>query len=150
MSCKWTSSTSRWADHLWSAFGRLSVSVNRRGQVLHSRMRWLKFSSINFKDPRYFSHHRGEVRVKMEKITDKIAALPPNENYFSLEFFPPKTQMVGYPRTLLTFLKTRPVTNDDLNIVGLFQSTGPFRAHVTSTTSLVRYRHLGSRWKHGR
>ncbi|GIK00671.1 hypothetical protein Aspvir_004698 [Aspergillus viridinutans] len=29
----------------------------------------------------------------MEKITDKIAALPPNENYFSLEFFPPKTQM---------------------------------------------------------
>ncbi|OJJ08007.1 hypothetical protein ASPVEDRAFT_47197 [Aspergillus versicolor CBS 583.65] len=29
----------------------------------------------------------------MEKITDKIAALPPNANYFSLEFFPPKTQM---------------------------------------------------------
>lgn len=31
----------------------------------------------------------------MEKITDKIAALPPDMNYFSLEFFPPKTQMVG-------------------------------------------------------
>ncbi|KAE8355783.1 5,10-methylenetetrahydrofolate reductase [Aspergillus coremiiformis] len=29
----------------------------------------------------------------MEKITDKIAALPPDANYFSLEFFPPKTQM---------------------------------------------------------
>ncbi|KAL4894535.1 methylenetetrahydrofolate reductase-domain-containing protein [Aspergillus ambiguus] len=29
----------------------------------------------------------------MERITDKIAALPPNSNYFSLEFFPPKTQM---------------------------------------------------------
>jgi len=29
----------------------------------------------------------------MEKITDKIAALPPNSNYFSLEFFPPKTAM---------------------------------------------------------
>lgn len=29
----------------------------------------------------------------MEKITDKIAALPPNSNYFSLEFFPPKTDM---------------------------------------------------------
>ncbi|KAF2841194.1 methylenetetrahydrofolate reduct [Patellaria atrata CBS 101060] len=29
----------------------------------------------------------------MEKITDKIAALPENANYFSLEFFPPKTQM---------------------------------------------------------
>ncbi|KAK4565965.1 methylenetetrahydrofolate reductase 1 [Recurvomyces mirabilis] len=28
----------------------------------------------------------------MDKITDKIAALPPGTNYFSLEFFPPKTQ----------------------------------------------------------
>lgn len=28
----------------------------------------------------------------MAKITDKIAALPPDSNYFSLEFFPPKTQ----------------------------------------------------------
>lgn len=30
----------------------------------------------------------------MEKITDKIAALPAGANYFSLEFFPPKTAMV--------------------------------------------------------
>lgn len=29
----------------------------------------------------------------MDKITDKIAAMPPDANYFSLEFFPPKTQM---------------------------------------------------------
>ncbi|OAA66137.1 methylenetetrahydrofolate reductase 2 [Cordyceps fumosorosea ARSEF 2679] len=29
----------------------------------------------------------------MEKITDKIAALPPDGEYFSLEFFPPKTAM---------------------------------------------------------
>lgn len=29
----------------------------------------------------------------MEKITEKIAALPPDSNYFSLEFFPPKTEM---------------------------------------------------------
>lgn len=29
----------------------------------------------------------------MEKITDKLAALPPDSNYFSLEFFPPKTAM---------------------------------------------------------
>lgn len=28
----------------------------------------------------------------MDKITDKIAALPKGSNYFSLEFFPPKTQ----------------------------------------------------------
>ena len=31
--------------------------------------------------------------LEMEKITDKIAALPPNSNFFSLEFFPPKTAM---------------------------------------------------------
>lgn len=30
----------------------------------------------------------------MEKITDKLAALPQDGRYFSLEFFPPKTQMV--------------------------------------------------------
>jgi methylenetetrahydrofolate reductase (NADPH) len=29
----------------------------------------------------------------MERITDKIAALPPDSSYFSLEFFPPKTAM---------------------------------------------------------
>ncbi|KAI9781015.1 MAG: hypothetical protein M1835_004371, partial [Candelina submexicana] len=29
----------------------------------------------------------------MEKITDKIAALPKDANFFSLEFFPPKTSM---------------------------------------------------------
>src|ERR1700710_2783472 len=29
----------------------------------------------------------------MEKITSKIAALPPHSTYFSLEFFPPKTSM---------------------------------------------------------
>lgn len=33
----------------------------------------------------------------MQKLTDKIAALPQDANYFSLEFFPPKTTMVGYP-----------------------------------------------------
>lgn len=32
--------------------------------------------------------------ILMEKLTDKIAALPENGTYFSLEFFPPKTQMV--------------------------------------------------------
>lgn len=31
----------------------------------------------------------------MERITDKINALPDGANYFSLEFFPPKTAMVG-------------------------------------------------------
>ncbi|KAJ5495258.1 Methylenetetrahydrofolate reductase 2 [Penicillium diatomitis] len=31
--------------------------------------------------------------MEKEKITEKIAALPPDANYFSLEFFPPKTRM---------------------------------------------------------
>jgi methylenetetrahydrofolate reductase (NADPH) len=31
----------------------------------------------------------------MEKITDKIAALPGDATYISLEFFPPKTSMVS-------------------------------------------------------
>ena len=30
----------------------------------------------------------------MDKITDKIAALEPGQNFHSLEFFPPKTDMV--------------------------------------------------------
>lgn len=30
----------------------------------------------------------------MTKITDKIAALEPGQNFHSLEFFPPKTDMV--------------------------------------------------------
>ena len=38
--------------------------------------------------------------LTMEKITDKIAALPPHGTYFSLEFFPPKTDMVCKTRTL--------------------------------------------------
>jgi hypothetical protein len=33
----------------------------------------------------------------MEKVTDKIAALPEGANYFSLEFFPPKTSPVSCP-----------------------------------------------------
>lgn len=33
----------------------------------------------------------------MERITDKINALPDGANYFSLEFFPPKTAMVSLP-----------------------------------------------------
>lgn len=34
--------------------------------------------------------------METEKITEKIAALPQDANYFSLEFFPPKTQMVSF------------------------------------------------------
>ena len=38
----------------------------------------------------------------MDKITDKIAALPPNIPFFSLEFFPPKTSTVSLSIPLLT------------------------------------------------
>ena len=31
----------------------------------------------------------------MQKLTSKIAGIPEDGTYFSLEFFPPKTQMVG-------------------------------------------------------
>lgn len=31
---------------------------------------------------------------EIDKITDKIAALPHDATFFSLEFFPPKTQIV--------------------------------------------------------
>jgi len=34
----------------------------------------------------------------MQKITEKIAALPPGDVYHSLEFFPPKTDMVNLCR----------------------------------------------------
>ena len=37
----------------------------------------------------------------MEKITDKIAALPKDANYCSLEFFPPKTRLVSDPTSAL-------------------------------------------------
>lgn len=39
----------------------------------------------------------------MAKITDKIAQLPDGASYFSLEFFPPKTQAV---------CATRPASHD--------------------------------------
>lgn len=38
-------------------------------------------------------HAAGISNQAMDKITDKIAALPPEANYCSLEFFPPKTAM---------------------------------------------------------
>ena len=43
----------------------------------------------------------------MERITDKINALPDGANYFSLEFFPPKTAMVSLPRSHATNVEGR-------------------------------------------
>jgi hypothetical protein len=56
----------------------------------------------------------------MERITDKIKALPDGANYFSLEFFPPKTQMVCLlqpmlKEQLLTSTRALPTSNRDWN-----------------------------------
>lgn len=55
----------------------------------------------------------------MERITDKIKALPDDANYFSLEFFPPKTAMVcqlslgSMKGQLLTSARALPTFNRD-------------------------------------
>ena len=79
----------------------------------------------------------------MEKLTDKIAALPQGANYFSLEFFPPKTQMVGCPA--LIFEKT------ELTIwrLGLCESPGSAGAYGTFLATAVRHRHMGRWGKYG-
>ncbi|KAB8076006.1 methylenetetrahydrofolate reductase-domain-containing protein [Aspergillus leporis] len=72
-------------------FPLIGGPIKLRPKPFHPR--WLSPQSS------FFNHHllrnfTGTVSVdKMERITDKIAALPPDANYFSLEFFPPKTQM---------------------------------------------------------
>ena len=40
--------------------------------------------------------------LDMDKITERLKALPAEANYFSLEFFPPKTTEVSSPRRLAT------------------------------------------------
>ena len=55
----------------------------------------------------------------MEKITDKIAAIPNNGNYFSLEFFPPKTEMVHGPDVLAFHI----VVTDEITGLLQFAST---------------------------
>ena len=45
------------------------------------------------------SHH-----LNMDKITEKINALPQDANYFSLEFFPPKTEIVSVQLQMIAAL----------------------------------------------
>jgi hypothetical protein len=87
----------------------------------------------------------------MEKITDKIAALPPDANYFSLEFFPPKTQMVGLSHTP-AFGQFASDIETKLTMVahtGICQFAGPFGAYGTGAAPALRYSYLGCWWKHG-
>ena len=76
----------------------------------------------------------------MEKITDKIAAIPKDGNYFSLEFFPPKTQMV-----VIFYLHAYLIAVANA-LPGLFQSTGATGAYVTRAPPSVRNSDLG-RWR---
>lgn len=92
----------------------------------------------------------------MEKLTNKIAALPPDANYFSLEFFPPKTQMVGCPALKSCSTTGRMGSEEDVSCmlmmtcVGFRQSSSPVRAHGTSAATIVRYSHMGCRREYGK
>ena len=74
----------------------------------------------------------------MEKITEKIAAVPPDQSYFSLEFFPPKTEMVGNSRT------SRIPKAD--NIVGSAKPHGSLVSHGKGASPFVRDCDMGS-WR---
>ena len=74
----------------------------------------------------------------MQKITDKISALPKDGNYFSLEFFPPKTQMVCVLICMLHSLLTV--------FAGLLEPAAAIGTHVPCSTTAFRNRHLGS-WR---
>ena len=76
----------------------------------------------------------------MEKITDKIDAIPKDGSYFSLEFFPPKTQMV-----VIFSLHANLIAMADASS-GLLQSSNTTRANVTRAPPSVRHRDLG-RWR---
>lgn len=80
-----------------------------------------------------------KLAAKMEKITDKINALPENAPYFSLEFFPPKTQMVCANTPLLRgHIELTAIT-------GLLELAGTTRANGEGTAPSFRYRNVGSR-----
>ena len=77
----------------------------------------------------------------MEKITDKIAALPENGSYFSLEFFPPKTQTVSKPRACCMFVL--------ISFKGFCKPPGASGTYVSSLETSLRQCNLGCWWKHG-
>lgn len=68
----------------------------------------------------------------MEKITDKIAGIPKDGTYFSLEFFPPKTQMVCFAFVPAGLLLSLTISK------GIFQFTRSLGAHVASSATSLR------------
>lgn len=76
----------------------------------------------------------------MEKITDKIAAVPNDGNYFSLEFFPPKTEMVHGP-DVLAF----PTAVTD-KITGLLKLASTTRTNVSCPSAFIRDCNMGG-WR---
>jgi len=64
--------------------------------ILIPRLSPVRLSSITCHRSQFLGYSiEKRIVCNMDKITDKIAALPSNGNYFSLEFFPPKTDMVS-------------------------------------------------------
>ncbi|KAL1593699.1 methylenetetrahydrofolate reductase 1 [Paraconiothyrium brasiliense] len=63
----------------------------------------------------------------MEKITDKINALPDGANYFSLEFFPPKTSM----ERRLELIKLQGFANLQSRLERMSQALRPLFVNVT-------------------
>jgi hypothetical protein len=72
----------------------------------------------------------------MERITDKINALPDGANYFSLEFFPPKTAMVGLPHVRARGSKLTAT-------LGLCEPHDAVGAHVAGSKAAVRDGDMG-------
>ena len=87
----------------------LGVWWGRSSRVLTILIGLLTYRHIIFVDLPNKENNSGEhllpkrariLRI-MEKITEKIANLPHDATYFSLEFFPPKTQMVLFTACFL-------------------------------------------------
>lgn len=85
----------------------------------------------------------------MDKITDKIAALPPDSNYFSLEFFPPKTQQVCLQFNQHTWsTQDGRSKTDDMTHPGLRKPPRPSFAHGALAAPALRQCDLGCRRQH--
>lgn len=76
--------------------------------------------------------------INMDKLTDKIAALPKDATYFSLEFFPPKTQAV---RNTLPQSRVSVLT-----FSGLLKPPSASVAHGTGAETALRHSNMGCRW----
>jgi hypothetical protein len=69
------------------------INISRISTIRSARGVTPPSGFLEGRTPMKNSWHLAHLKDAMEKkITEKIAALPPDANYFSLEFFPPKTR----------------------------------------------------------